>query len=70
MQLELAGPDIVWSPELGDAANEAGVHGMLLSWVKSYFEIGTLMKRLDSGEGEGRRVVPQKRHVLQCPYLA
>ncbi|KAL4450636.1 hypothetical protein ABPG77_000992 [Micractinium sp. CCAP 211/92] len=51
VQLELAGPDIVWSPELGDAASEAGVHGMLLSWVKSYFEIGTLMKRLDSGKG-------------------
>lgn len=52
VQLELAGPHVVWSPELGDAASEAGAHGILLSWVRNIFEIGTLMKRLDSGEGE------------------
>lgn len=51
VQLELAGPTVVWSPEVTDAA-ATSVRGMLLSWVKSYFEIGTLMKRLDSGEGE------------------
>ena len=68
VQLELSGPEVVWSPELGEGAG--GVRAMLLDWVKRYFEIGTLMKRLDSGEGEGQGRGGRAAHcgfiALQC----
>lgn len=50
IQLELVVPDIVWIPELGSGA-APGVRDMFNKMFKSFLEIATLIKRLDTGEG-------------------
>ncbi|KAL0038617.1 hypothetical protein WJX79_000048 [Trebouxia sp. C0005] len=50
IQLELIVPDIVWIPELG-SGGAPGVRDMFSKWFKSFLEIATLIKRLDTGEG-------------------
>lgn len=49
--LELVAPDIAWQPEIGQDGQGGGVRDMFNSWIKSFLHIGTLMKRLDIGEG-------------------
>ena len=51
IQLELVVPDIVWIPELGSGGTP-GVRDMFSKWFKSFLEIATLIKRLDTGEGQ------------------
>lgn len=51
IQLELVVPEIVWIPELGSGSGP-GVRDMFNMWFKSFLEIATLMKRLDTGEGQ------------------
>ena len=77
VQLELAGPDVVWVPEVGEAAGSSSgsgssssggggsVRGMVHTWVKSFLEAGTIMKRLDSGEGKS----PAGRPLCRCLTL-
>lgn len=48
----------VWSPELLKNAAGGGVRDMVESWIKGMLDVGTLIRRLDTGEGELRR-----RHV-------
>ena len=50
IQLELVVPDIVWIPELG-SGSAPGVRDMFNKMFKSFLEIATLIKRLDTGEG-------------------
>lgn len=53
VQLELDGPNVVWVPNFnGDGSHEDSVRGMMLSWIRGFFGIGTLIRRLDSGEGK------------------
>ncbi|CAD7696266.1 unnamed protein product [Ostreobium quekettii] len=47
IKLELVAPDILWQPDLGDD----GVRRMFNTWLNGFMSIGTLMKRLDIGEG-------------------
>eukprot|EP00899_Mesostigma_viride_P009330 jgi/Mesvir1/18399/Mv14277-RA.1 len=49
IRLELVAPDIVWNPDLG--ATKGGVRDVLNQWLKGFMLIGTLMKRLDIGDG-------------------
>jgi hypothetical protein len=49
--LELAGPDIVWFPQLGTRNAGGGLRSMFDSWIVSFLEIGARVRRLDSGEG-------------------
>ena len=51
IQLELVVPEIVWIPELG-SGNVPGVRDMFNKWFKSFLEVATLIKRLDTGEGQ------------------
>lgn len=51
LQLELVAPDIVWKPDLGEGGTRPGVRDLVKKWLQSFLEIGTLMKRLDIGEG-------------------
>eukprot|EP00951_Prasinocladus_malaysianus_P003015 scaffold21499_cov40-Prasinocladus_malaysianus.AAC.1 len=51
IQLELVAPEIAWKPELACAGGD-GVRDMFNSWLKSFLDIGGLMKRLDIGEGD------------------
>ena len=51
VNLELETPDIVWKPEIGQDSGGGGVRDMFNSWIKGFLHIGTLMKRLDIGEG-------------------
>lgn len=54
VQLELVGADIAWTPEIGEAAAAGGAsaRSLLQGWVQSFFTIGSLVQRLDTGEGE------------------
>ena len=49
--LELAAPEIVWQPEIGQDGQGSGVRDLFNGWIKGFLHIGTLMKRLDIGEG-------------------
>ena len=49
IELELLVPDIVWKPDLGQL--KGGVQSTFDSWIKGFLEVGTLTKRLDTGEG-------------------
>ena len=51
IELELVVPEIVWIPELG-SGSAPGVRDMFNKWFKSFLEIATLIKRLDTGEGQ------------------
>lgn len=51
IQLELVVPEIVWIPELG-SGSVPGVRDMFNKWFKSFLEVATLIKRLDTGEGQ------------------
>ena len=61
VQLELVVPDIVWLPELSSDASARGVRDMLNTWLKSFLDIATLIKRLDTGEGESQ-LLPGTSH--------
>lgn len=52
ISLELAAPDVIWKPDLveGNDGN-IGLRDMVKGWLKSFLDIGLLMKRLDIGEG-------------------
>ena len=51
IQLELVASEIVWKPELAEGKVSKSVRDMTRKWLKSFCEIGQLMKRLDIGEG-------------------
>ncbi len=59
VQLELSGAEVVYVPEISEAAagGNASVSGLAYAWIKNFFEAGTLLKRLDTGEGAARRVL-------------
>lgn len=52
ISLELAEPNVVWFPELAEGSDgNIGIRDMVKGWLKSFLDIGLLMKRLDIGEG-------------------
>lgn len=51
VQLELAASQLVWSPELATNSSGTGVRNMLDAWLRGMLEAGTLLRRLDTGEG-------------------
>ena len=54
VSLELVAPDITWSPEVGESgdARNPGTRDHFNGWVGGFTNVGTLMKRLDIGEGD------------------
>ena len=53
VSLELVAPDITWSPEVGESgdARNPGTRDYFNGWIAGFTNVGTLMKRLDIGEG-------------------
>jgi dynein heavy chain len=53
VSLELVAPDIRWSPEVGESgdARNPGTRDYFNGWIGGFTNVGTLMKRLDIGEG-------------------
>ena len=53
VSLELVAPDIRWSPEVGESGDSAhpGTRDYFNGWIGGFTAIGTLVKRLDIGEG-------------------
>jgi len=51
VQLELVAAELVWSPDLLKNSAGTGVRDMVESWLRGMLEAGTLLKRLDTGEG-------------------
>ena len=64
IQLELAGPEIVWRPDLSDGQGGVGVRDMVQRWLQSFVEVGGLMKRLDTGEGSYSTELEEDYDVL------
>lgn len=52
IQLELVASEIVWKPELTEGKVATSVRDMVGKWLRSFVEIGRLLKRLDIGEGD------------------
>ncbi|CAG9462750.1 unnamed protein product [Pedinophyceae sp. YPF-701] len=70
VQLELRAPDIVWVPEIAskgaavyDDDEDRGLRDHLHSWVKAFLEVGTLMKRLDTGEGSYEQELEEDYYI-------
>ena len=51
IELELLTPDIVFQPDIGERAGGTGIRDIFNGWLKGMLDIGSLMKRLDIGEG-------------------
>ena len=53
VSLELVAPDIQWRPEIGNSGDQKnpGTREYFNKWIAGFTNIGTLMKRLDIGEG-------------------
>ncbi len=39
VQLELAAPDVVWKPELGEGPESSGMRDMVKRWLMSFLEV-------------------------------
>ena len=48
ISLELAAPNIVWRPDVGESGSGGGVRDMFNSWLKDFLNVGSLLKRLDT----------------------
>jgi len=52
IKLELVTPDICFVPDLEFNAKGDGVRDLVSGWINSIVNIGTLIKRLDTGDGD------------------
>ena len=66
VRLELVAPEIQWSPEVGPSAAGDGVRDHFNGWVSGFQNIGTLMKRLDIGEGDYALELEEDFNVLDA----
>ena len=76
VQLELVAAELVWSPDLLKNSAGTGVRDMVESWLRGMLEAGTLLNRLDTGEGAssctpgegalGREVLPSRSSLARC----
>ena len=66
VSLELVAPEIQWSPEVGPSAAGDGVRDHFNGWVSGFQNIGTLMKRLDIGEGDYALELEEDFNVLDA----
>eukprot|EP00884_Botryococcus_braunii_P022565 jgi/Botrbrau1/8993/Bobra.0148s0096.1 len=64
--LELAAPEIVWSPQLGTRNAGGGLRSMFDSWILSFLDIGARVRRLDSGEGNYSKEVEEDIQVASA----
>lgn len=58
--MELVVPEVVWKPELTSHPTKVGLRSMVDAWLKSFLDVGLLMKRLESGQGT------QQCYTLYC----
>ena len=66
VQLELEGSAIEYRPGLSDAETTAGVesaHSMVDGWIKGFFQVTKLVKRLDRAEGDFLKDVSELENV-------
>ena len=67
VQLELEGTSITYWPELADAnasSNKtASLHAMVDNWIKGFFHVCKLVKRLDRTEGDFLKEVAESEEV-------
>jgi hypothetical protein len=65
VKLELGDSGTRWSPAL--AAGSPGVRDMLEGWLQALQEVGSLVQRLDAGEGDSPRCTTM---CVLCSYLS
>ncbi len=53
IQLKLAPPEIIFSPELGRNNANTGLRDIIMGWVMSFCNVGLLMRRIDTPAGDG-----------------
>jgi hypothetical protein len=66
IQLELVANEVVWKPELTEGKVATSVREMCRKWLKSFVEIGQLMKRLDVGEGNYMKELEEDYDVFDA----
>jgi len=56
LELRLAGNDVIWAPDLLENASSptegVSVHSLFEGWLAGLRDMGTLVPRLDTGEGK------------------
>ena len=68
VQLELEGSNIEYRPGLSDTdatANMVSLHAMVDTWIKGFFHVTKLIKRLDRSEGDFLKEVRAEPHLLR-----
>ena len=66
IQLELDGTSISYNPELSDSSSSnktASLHAMVDNWIKGFFHVCKLVKRLDRSEGDFLKEVAESEDV-------
>eukprot|EP00854_Cymbomonas_tetramitiformis_P002137 gene2137-2836_t len=63
ISLELVAPEVVWVPDIGLATGGTGIRDMFNGWVKSFVNIGNLVKRLDISEGNYTKEIDEDFEV-------
>eukprot|EP00741_Cyanophora_paradoxa_P005992 tig00000955_g5810.t1 len=64
VKLELEGKEVIYQPELGLTAKKDGVRDLLSRWISDFFNIATLVKRLDTGDGDYMQETKENEEVL------
>lgn len=68
IQLELVANEIVWKPELTEGRVSKSVRDVISKWLRSFSEIGNLMKRLDIGEGSYMKELEEDYEVQDAMH--
>lgn len=71
VQLELEGSAVEYKPGLADAdatASMVSLHSMVDSWIKGFFHVTKLIKRLDRSEGDFLKEVSESEQVRIAPH--
>ena len=66
VSLELVVPDVQWSPEIGESGDpeRPGVRDLINGWVRAFQNTGTLVRRLDIGEGNYMKELEEDFYIL------
>ena len=73
LQLKLAPPMAVFTPNMGNTAKRDGLRDMVDSWLNSFINTATLITRLDTAENDGDYLLDMQedfsvRHIVSQIY--
>eukprot|EP00741_Cyanophora_paradoxa_P016051 tig00000042_g15496.t1 len=64
IKLELVPPDVTFSPPLGSRPHGDGLRDVIQKWTSGFFNIASLVRRLDTGEGDYVQEITEHEGLL------